>query len=163
MADIHTQRQSSLRPSPPRAVCAALAVLVFAALFVSPGAARADELSDAGYFAGILNDFRVANGVQPLAVADDLTAVAQGWAQQLASYGYLAHNPSLASSVDNWWELGENVAQGWLMGGWAIHLAWVSSPGHYANMVRPEFNAVGVGVAYDGYGRLYVVEDFAAR
>ncbi len=40
-----------------------------------------------------------------------------------------------------------------------VHLALMNSPGHRANMLNPEYNAVGIGVV-EHKGLLYVAQDF---
>jgi hypothetical protein len=41
----------------------------------------------------------------------------------------------------------------------AVMDAWLNSPGHRANMLNPEYNAVGIGVV-EHKGQLYVAQDF---
>jgi hypothetical protein len=45
----------------------------------------------------------------------------------------------------------------------SIHDAFMSSPGHRANIVDRDYNEGGVGVAYDEEGTIYVTEVFAGR
>jgi hypothetical protein len=40
-----------------------------------------------------------------------------------------------------------------------VHLALMGSPGHRANMINPQYNAVGIGVVEQN-GKLYVTQDF---
>jgi uncharacterized protein YkwD len=89
-----------------------------------------------------------------------LAQVAADWASQLAWSGYLAHNPNLPDQVGGWWALGENVGYGGSVD--VIHEAWMNSSYHYPDIVDPSYTHIGVGVAYDGYGGVYVVEVFAA-
>jgi len=37
---------------------------------------------------------------------------------------------------------------------------WMNSPGHRANILNSNYNAIGVGVAYDGAGKYYLTQDF---
>ncbi|MDP2666913.1 MAG: CAP domain-containing protein [Candidatus Diapherotrites archaeon] len=65
-----------------------------------------------------------------------------------AQYGslYCGDNPVMTVSND------EDVAT------CAVN-AWIKSPGHYANMIDPEFVEIGVGVAYDGE-EFYLTQNF---
>jgi uncharacterized protein YkwD len=139
------------------------AVLVGVVIAATPVASAADEYSDAAYSVALTNETRAAYGSAPLAVDASLEAVAYAWAAELASNGYLAHNPNLAYQVDGWWWLlGENVGVVAPGGGIEhIHRALVASPSHYANLIEPDFEAVGVGIAYGADGRLYLVQVFA--
>jgi uncharacterized protein YkwD len=98
-------------------------------------------------------------GCSPLSVDRSLQRIAADWASQLAWNGYLAHNPSLPYQVDGWWMLGENVGYGGSVD--EIHQAWLNSSEHYANIVERGYWRIGVGVAYDDWGGVYIVEVFA--
>lgn len=109
----------------------------------------------------MLNDTRAAAGVGPLASDPDLEGVAFGWAQTLANGQFLAHNRSLADSIDfGWWMWGENVGRGPTAG--AIHNAWSNSGTHHRNLVDARFTHVGIGAAYAADGRVYLVQVFGA-
>jgi uncharacterized protein YkwD len=54
--------------------------------------------------------------------------------------------------------LGENVGSGPSVE--AIQAAFMNSPGHRANILNPEFNWAGAGVAVAGNGTVYVVQVF---
>jgi len=43
-----------------------------------------------------------------------------------------------------------------------IFNGWVESEGHYENLVRPEFEEIGVGIHYDGEF-LYATQLFGAQ
>ena len=43
-----------------------------------------------------------------------------------------------------------------------LHNAFVRSPSHYENLVEPSYDYVGIGVAYDSNGTIFVVFDFMA-
>lgn len=120
--------------------------------------ASASQYDDADYVGWVANELRAEVGVAPLAVDSYLTSLAQGWADELAAGGYLAHNPGLAGAMGDWWAWGENVGYGGTAG--EVADALVDSPWHYANMVDPAFWAIGVAVVYGGDGLVYVVEVF---
>jgi hypothetical protein len=112
-----------------------------------------DEIS----FVNKLNDLRSGQGVQTLSVDYRLRNVARSWAQQMANNGSISHNPNLASQLPaGWISAGENVGVGGSVD--SLHNAFVNSPGHYANMVNSQYNAVGIGVVITD--RIWVVVDF---
>ena len=150
---------SSPRPTGARATLAA-ALLFTVAIFGGSSPASAGEWDDAAYAVALTNDVRAWSGAAPLQTDWSLSSVAADWAAQLAWNGYLAHNPNVASQVGGWWALGENVGYGGSVD--AVHEAWVNSWHHYGNIVDPGYTHIGVGVAYDGYGGVYIVQVFAA-
>ena len=106
-----------------------------------------------------INYDRMDNGLIGMSINDSLMAKAQAWADHLASIGYLWHS-DLADGVDpGWWMLGENVGSG--PSADAIEQAFLNSPGHRANILNPEFNWAGTGVAVSGNGTVYLVQVFA--
>ena len=133
----------------------ALAIVLSAFGLADPaGAAPADEQ----IFVTRLNDLRASKGLPRLAVDARLTDVARLWSSRMASLGVLAHNPSLASQAPgDWLKLGENVGYGSNVA--SIHDALVASPLHYANLIDPNFNAVGIGVVAAG-STLWVTQVF---
>lgn len=56
--------------------------------------------------------------------------------------------------------VGENLAKGQDDPEEALEM-WIASPGHNANLTRPEFSRIGVGVYADENGKLYYVQIFA--
>jgi uncharacterized protein YkwD len=118
-----------------------------------------DEESDAAAFLADTNQLRASKGVGSLSMDNQLVAIAMGWSQHMMEAGTLSHNPNLANAVaENWTKLGENVGFGPSVS--AIHTAFVNSPHHYANLVDPAFQFVGIAIAYGSDGRLWVTEDF---
>jgi uncharacterized protein YkwD len=108
-----------------------------------------------------INRDRLAAGVGRLCADAGLAALAQAWADQLAAGIPLAHQ-DLQSAIGHsrFVILGENILAG---GGSpspdAMEAAWMASPKHAENCVRPEFTVAGVGTAFAA-GRTYVVVDF---
>lgn len=41
-----------------------------------------------------------------------------------------------------------------------LHAAFVASPKHYENLVKPDFRYVGIGVVVDPVGTIFVAEEF---
>ncbi|HUP84575.1 MAG TPA: CAP domain-containing protein [Acidimicrobiales bacterium] len=142
-------------------LCRLVGLVLMAALLVSvvpAQSAGADNLTDEQAFAAALNEVRAGAGLPPLAMEVRLVDIARGWSAQMAAANVLSHNPSMSSQApSNWQRLGENVGFGGSVD--SIHKALVASPGHYANIVNPYFNYVGVGVVRSG-DRIWVTQNF---
>lgn len=131
------------------------AVLPGTALRAAPAAASG---SDEANLLALTNQARASDGDPALSMASSLSSVARSWAQTMAAQGGISHNPDLASQVDGWSRLGENVGVGVGASIDEVHQALLASPHHYEN-ITGDFSLVGIGVASGG-GRIYVVEDF---
>jgi uncharacterized protein YkwD len=110
------------------------------------------------------NSLRQSQGIRPLAEHSALTKKAEDWAQYMARTGRLEHS-SLSANLNGlaWRSLGENVAyssptSNTLL---TLHNQFVNSPGHRANLLNSRFTHMGVGVATDAKGRVWVAEVFA--
>lgn len=149
---------STAAPAIPRrwmaAVCVVLAALVMATL--APTVALADADAESA-FVSAANRERAAAGLSPLAVADDLVAVARRHSATMADGHDLHHNPSLTSDVASWQRVGENVGRG--PGTDAIHAAFMASPTHRANILEAGWTEVGIGVEARE-GRIWVTQVF---
>lgn len=106
------------------------------------------------------NRERAAHGLPALRGNAKLRRAAKAHSEDMVAHGYFAHESlSGADMADRilgtgyargrGWSLGENIA--WGTGSLAtaveIERAWMSSPGHRANILRREFREVGIGIA----------------
>ena len=108
-----------------------------------------------------LNEVRAATGVVELVRTPELDAKAKAQADRMARRGTIFHSSNLASGVSaGWSSIGENVALAGSVDD--AQRALEASPGHYANMVSPAFNQVGIGVTVRN-GVTYVVQVFVSR
>ncbi|MEY2453921.1 MAG: hypothetical protein QOD92_3495 [Acidimicrobiaceae bacterium] len=142
---------------------AVLTAVVIAALFAiaNPTPANAADSGAEAQFVAKINGVRTSHGLAPLKVYGELTGVARGWTDQMVANGGISHNPNLAGEVSaNWSKLGENVGVGSSVD--SLMTAFINSPAHYHNIVDPAYNYIGVGVSYDGSGRMYTTHDFMA-
>ena len=135
------------------AVAALLALLV---TLLVPTAARADAGAEAAFVQRV-NQERAAQGLAPLAVADDLVAVARRHSGRMADAADLHHNPALASEVTGWQKVGENVGRGPSVD--PIHAAFMASPGHRQNILDGDWTELGVGVVVRD-GTVWVTQVF---
>ena len=119
---------------------------------------------DARTFLDRTNGLRRSVGVPALHENDVLTRKAEDWAQHMAATGTLSHsNLSDGLSSLRWRMLGENVGYAPASGDTLkrIHDMFVNSSAHRANLVNGRFTHMGVGVAKDSRGRIWVAEVFA--
>jgi uncharacterized protein YkwD len=120
-----------------------------------------------------VNAHRAARGLASLAVSPTLTAAAEWKARHMAQYGYMAHDDPAPPVQRTPFERmqacgyperalsGENIAAGYDSPA-SVMEAWLGSPGHRANIERPEFQAIGVGVARAAGGAYYWTQDFGS-
>lgn len=139
------------------------AVVAFAALLLSTGLGAvpsgATEPGLESQFVSAVNSVRAQNGLAPLQVHPELTSVARGWADNMASAGGISHNPNLGSQVSAPWVLlGENVGTGYDVD--TLMQAFVDSPTHYRNLVESRYGWIGVGVTWGTDGRMYTAHTF---
>lgn len=107
----------------------------------------------------LVNSERVHAGLVPLLPSVHATAKAQAWAEELARSGTLRHSRLSDDMPEGYRKLGENVGRG--PGIEAIHIAFMDSPGHRANVLDPEYRWMGAGYARTPDGVVYVAVVFA--
>lgn len=133
---------------------------------VSPAAANTLESSHADTILVKVNELRAAHGLAPLTRYVELDAVAQDWSEQMSSTGDFEHRPGFSVYPAGWDMAAENIAYNHDAHGPEIGLQlfeqWRKSPGHLENMLRPNLNAIGIGVSYNpSNGRWYGTQNFA--
>ena len=138
-------------------VVAVLSAVVPFALVTAP--ARAQTVSQR--FLAKLNDLRSSKNLGALGEDQALTSFAQGWSDHMAQAGALSHHPTLETAPGQWTRAGENIGFG--PDADNVFASFIASPHHYANMVAPSFNTIGVGVSVRPDGTIYTVYDFEAR
>lgn len=113
------------------------------------------------------NEVRAEAGVAPLVLDETLSIAASGRSAEMDYYNYFAHTRPDGSSCFNildevnakWNYVGENIAWGYPNPKDVVE-GWKNSPGHYANMVNPDFKKLGVGVSNEYSGRIYWTQLF---
>lgn len=135
---------------------AALVLLVTSAAGTAPVQASSDLDSEELAFLALINEYRVANGLEPLTLNDKLTAAASWMAADMAANNYFSHTDSLGRDpfqrmadfgyTYNTWK-GENLAAGIATAQEAFDL-WKGSPGHNSNMLNPHFRVIGIARVY---------------
>jgi SCP-like extracellular len=110
-----------------------------------------------------VNDLRRSKGLQPVTRYKELDTIAQDWSEQQAKGNFSDHHKNYVSLYPKGWtKHGENVA--WRTAGddtgTEIFEWWLHSPKHYANMVDPNLNSIGIGFAQSN-GIWYATQNFA--
>lgn len=104
------------------------------------------------------NSARAEEGLPGLVENDLLNLAAKTKAEDMAFREYFAHtSPDGAEPWDfirtagyQYRAAGENLAVNF-DDSYALHTAWMNSPGHRENIVRPEFTEIGIGTARGRY------------
>lgn len=114
----------------------------------------------------LLNADRTKNGLPALKLNSQLTSLAENYAKDMVNRNFFSHyNPEGQSPFDRMNQAGikysyagENLAIN--TSPEAAETAFMNSSGHRANILNSNYTDVGLGVAYDAKGRLYVVQEF---
>jgi uncharacterized protein YkwD len=105
----------------------------------------------------LLNLHRSRHGAPALRYSPGLSAKARAWATHMANTGRFEHSVVSHNVPPGWRGLGENIAYNTTVR--TVITAWAHSPGHNANMLNPNYDNVGIGLARIG-NRLYAVQVF---
>ncbi|MBL1084010.1 CAP domain-containing protein [Streptomyces actinomycinicus] len=112
----------------------------------------------------LVNAERAKAQCRPLTVNPELTKAAQAHSADMSAHRNMSHTGSDGSSPGDritgagytWSSYGENVAYGYTTAEQVMD-AWMSSPGHRANILNCGFKEIGVGLAQPGS---YWTQDF---
>jgi uncharacterized protein YkwD len=120
-----------------------------------------NEKSEAALFK-LVNEERVRYDLPELKFSDDLRDVGRKHSNDMLQRGYFAHvNPEGETPADRvdkdgirYGIVGENLALAPTVA--IAHKGLMESPGHRANILRPEFRKIGIGVIDGGvYGKMF--------
>jgi uncharacterized protein YkwD len=114
----------------------------------------------------LVNQERITRGLKPLAPDPALLEVARAHSADMFARGYFAHvTPEGLSPFDRMTQAraafriaGENLALAPTVK--LAHTGLMNSPGHRANILRPEFGRVGVGIMDGGFRGIMVSQEF---
>ena len=114
----------------------------------------------------LVNQERQAAGLSPLAPDPELTEVARRHSADMFARGYFAHDtPEGLTPFDrmraanvHFITAGENLALAPTIP--VAHTGLMNSPGHRANILRPQFGRLGIGVMDGGMRGLMVSQEF---
>jgi uncharacterized protein YkwD len=114
----------------------------------------------------LINRERAAAGLDPLEPDPELTEVARRHSADMFARGYFSHDtPEGKDPFDRMREsdvrfrtAGENLALAPTLQ--IAHTGLMNSPGHRANILRPQFGRVGIGILNGGRRGLMVTQNF---
>jgi uncharacterized protein YkwD len=118
----------------------------------------------------LVNQERAKVGADPLSINEQLDQAADLHSQDQANMNTMSHTGSNGSDFGTRLQgegyqfstAGENVAYGY-EDAEAVVAGWIDSPGHYENMVNPDFEEIGIGYGTSGDGTAYWTQDFGAE
>jgi uncharacterized protein YkwD len=144
-----------------------LTALIACLILYSASAQPQQKTSDAErQLFNTVNQERKAHGLPTLQPDEALATAARTHAQRMAEQGTVSHQlpgePALpararAAGARFTW-LSENIDQGPTPT--AIHQSFMKSPQHRANILDPDMDSAGIGIA-ERNGQLFAVEDFS--
>lgn len=114
----------------------------------------------------LVNAERAGQGMKPLAADPELAEVARAHSRDMFARSYFSHvNPEGQEPFDRMRKAnvrflvaGENLALAQTLP--SAHQGLMNSPGHRANILRPQFGRVGIGVLDGGVHGLMVTQKF---
>jgi uncharacterized protein YkwD len=117
-----------------------------------------------------VNATRVSHGLQPLQLDAGLERAARSHSLEMLHENVFGHGdfPGRMSAFHLRGTLGENLAWGSGPYGRAQTIVemWLASPGHRANLLRPGFRRIGLGIASGAFqgqaGATVVTADFGS-
>ena len=137
---------------------------IFVSFATSPAAQAQDSMAaQEAQSRDLVNAARASAGVGALQANSGLDQIARAQAARMVARDAIYHNPNLHADADaagvNWVLIGENVGVG--PDAQAVHNGFMASPGHRANVVHADYDAIGVGVALAQDGSVFVTQAFA--
>ncbi|GAA4469526.1 hypothetical protein GCM10023189_56690 [Nibrella saemangeumensis] len=114
----------------------------------------------------LVNEERLKEGLKPLKADPELAVVARNHSRDMFARGYFAHiTPDGKDPFDRiraarvrFLTAGENLALAQTVS--IAHTGLMNSPGHRANILRPAFGRVGIGILDGGVYGLMVTQNF---
>lgn len=112
-----------------------------------------------------VNAERRARGMEELAWSEQLATVARDWSAEMARRNALEHQDVGAllrsDRVSGLRSIGENIfsSTGPVPAG-VVHVGWMESDTHRANVLNPGFNRLGVGIVCADDGSIWATQEF---
>jgi uncharacterized protein YkwD len=114
----------------------------------------------------LINQERAKAGLKPLTADPELAEVARAHSRDMLARGYFSHvTPEGGKASDrarkagaSYLLMGENLAYAHTLS--VAHQGLMNSPGHRANILRPHFGRVGIGVLDAGAHGLMITQNF---
>ncbi|MGW1626072.1 CAP domain-containing protein, partial [Streptomyces sp. NPDC002172] len=117
----------------------------------------------------LTNQERTRAGLRPLAADPQLAAAAQAYSTDMATRDFYSHTSPegtqpwdrAAAAGSRRRTIGENIACGQRSAAEVVE-GWMNSPGHRANILKPDFTHIGTGFAGGGRAGTYWTQLFGA-
>jgi uncharacterized protein YkwD/predicted RNA-binding protein YlxR (DUF448 family) len=110
-----------------------------------------------------VNAERQARGLAPLRWDDALAGASRSWSAEMARSGFRHSDLGRLLSGGRFNLVGENIA--WARGSGvtaaSLHIGWMESAGHRANLLSPNYQVIGIGVYCAADGTMYATQNFA--
>jgi uncharacterized protein YkwD len=114
----------------------------------------------------LVNEERARHGLNPLQADPELTEVARAHSRDMLARSYFSHvtpegrklGERMQAGKVSYLLAGENLALAQTVP--IAHRGLMNSPGHRANILRPQFGRLGVGVLDGGRFGLMITENF---
>ena len=118
----------------------------------------------------LTNQERTKRGLKPLAIDPQLSKMARDKSADMRDHHYFSHqSPTYGSPFDmmkkygiSYTTAGENIAAGQATPEDVVQ-AWMNSDGHRANILNPNYTAIGVGYVKGGSYGSYWTQDFIGK
>jgi uncharacterized protein YkwD len=134
------------------------ALFVLSLALALPSIAQADAPADERCFVSAVSLERSRARVMPLTRDTRLDTIARNHSNEMAARETIYHNPNVGTEIGAYEYAGENVGMG--PDCETIHAAFMASTGHRENILDPDYQRIGVGVAFGSDETLYVTEVF---
>lgn len=147
-------------------------IVVLTVIFLPMSAFTSSDalLGQQQHIIDLTNNIRERKGLTPINRASKLTTSAQYKSNDMAEGQYFAHTAPDGKNLRYFLNYvaydfsyaGENLAMGFATAGDVVD-AWIKSPTHYANLIDPDFQEIGIGVAagsFDNIPTTYVTQHF---
>ena len=116
----------------------------------------------------LINSEREKNGLSRLHFSSRLSSLARQHSQEMAAKNRLSHFSSdeksycdrLVSQGFFFIQAGENIARSETFNPFVIHQSMMTSSEHRANILHPDFDEIGLGVAQGEGGNYFITQDF---
>eukprot|EP01041_Mallomonas_annulata_P012427 gene12426-26139_t len=166
-------QKPNLRPTTKPSFIPSTATYMDAPKAPTASLALLDVSNEASIFLGLINAWRLQNGVtNALKISPTLTIASQWMSTDMAQKNYFSHTDSLKRNpfvrldsfgISLYQFVGENIFCG-VKPAASAFAAFKNSPGHNANMLKRDYNYIGIGIAYNAKSSCawYWTTDFSA-
>ncbi|HLM00974.1 MAG TPA: CAP domain-containing protein [Pyrinomonadaceae bacterium] len=123
---------------------------------------------------GLINQERRKKGLDELAWDANLARLAREYSEKMARENFFSHYDRSGEAVEgrararrikNWSKIGENLyfCEGYDNPNAMAVRGWMKSPSHRDNILDPDYNVSGIGIAESAGGGIYVTQVFISR